>query len=51
MDQYIGTSLDVRSDKDAGLFQVSRRVFTDPEILASSAERFSHARGQESPDR
>jgi len=51
MDQYIGTSLDVRSDKDAGLFQVSRRVFTDPEILAREHEKIFQRCWQESPDR
>jgi p-cumate 2,3-dioxygenase subunit alpha len=33
MDQFVGTPLEVRSDPQAGLFQVSRRVFTDPDIL------------------
>ena len=39
MDQYIGTPLEVRSDKDAGTFQVSRRVFTEQNILDLENEK------------
>ena len=39
MDQYIGTPLEVRSDKDAGTFQVSRRVFTEQSILDLENEK------------
>ena len=33
MDQHIATPLGVRLDQASGLFQVSRRVFTDPMFL------------------
>ena len=39
MEQYIGGPLQVRSDNEAGVFQVSRRVFTDPDILALEHEK------------
>jgi p-cumate 2,3-dioxygenase alpha subunit len=39
MDQYIGTPLEVRTDKDAGTFHVSRRVFTDQNILDLENEK------------
>ena len=39
MDQYIGTPLEVRSDKDAGTFEVSRRVFTEQNILDLENEK------------
>ena len=43
MDQLTGAPLEVRIDKQAGIFQVSRRVFTDQNILDLEHERiFAH---------
>ncbi len=39
MDQYIGTPLEVRVDQAAGTFQVSRRVFTDQDVLELEHEK------------
>jgi hypothetical protein len=39
MDQYIGSPLQVRTDLDAGTFQVSRRAFTDQNVLDLEHEK------------
>ena len=39
MDQYIGAPLEVRVDQEAGTFLVSRRVFTDQDVLDREHEK------------
>ena len=39
MDQYIGTPLEVKVDQAAGTFLVSRRVFTDRDVLDLEHEK------------